>query len=444
MLKNKSDFLKLLFQNLNKNEVNYFVIGEYGALPESTGSSDLDVVVEQKHLQSFLEILKSLLSQLNINVVSFYTNNNSVFYRLAGRGDKYWGLQLDILYRGFYFQNKEYFPIDLIKNDIIIHNDIRVLNLKKTYFLGFLKEIIHKGWAKDKYIKGFLVEVKSNEIEYRDSLNTLYGEKFASLVFDDLTFDNLKSNAKTLGEAMFKKVYNNQNAFITNVFAKSKYLKRIFKQPGYAIAFLGTDGAGKSTIIEKITPILNESFHNSVNYEHLRPNMIPSIAQLLGKKEIFDGPVTNPHEKKQSGLFGSLLRWSYYLIDYTLGYLLKVFPKKAFRSCVWIFDRYYYDYLIDKRRTRVNLPNWILKIGKFIIPEPDIIICLGAEPNIIYARKPELSIQEVNRQVKELKLFCSKNDRAIWIDTSVSVEESVNETMQVITNTMSNRFKSNR
>jgi thymidylate kinase len=240
---------------------------------------------------------------------------------------------------------------------------------------------------------------------------------------------------------MFNKVYNNQNRLVTNVFTKVIYLKRLLKQPGYTMAFLGTDGAGKSTIIENIRPILNEAFHNGIYYEHLRPNMIPSIAKLFRKNEILDGPVINPHAKNKSGLLGSLLRWNYYLIDYTLGYFFKIFPRKAFRSCVWIFDRYYYDYLIDKRRTRVNLPSWLLKMGKLIIPEPDIIICLGAEPNIIYKRKPELSIQEVNRQVKELKMFCNSNNKAVWIDTGVSIEQSVDETMRLITKIMSHRFK---
>jgi len=222
----------------------------------------------------------------------------------------------------------------------------------------------------------------------------------------------------------------------------SNKIKRLKANPGYTIAFLGTDGSGKSTLIDSIRPILNEAFHKGVYYEHLRPNKFPSIAKLLGKKEEFDGPVTDPHSKEPSGFLGSLLRWSYYLLDYTLGYMLKVFPKRASKSCVWIFDRYYYDYRIDKRRTRVNLPDWLLRLGQFIIPEPDLIICLGADPVSIHSRKPELTLDEVKRQVSVLSEFCSANKRAVWVDTGQSINQSVNDTMTAILKVMKKRFES--
>lgn len=213
------------------------------------------------------------------------------------------------------------------------------------------------------------------------------------------------------------------------------------KQVSFSIVFLGTDGSGKSTIINSITPILNKFYPNNVYYEHLRPNKFPTIAKLLGKKEEFDGPVTNPHSKNPSGTLGSLLRWSYYLLDYILGYGLKVFPKKVFKSCVWIFDRYYYDYLIDKKRTRVNLPNWLLKVGQWFIPEPDIIICLGADPQKIHDRKPELPLAEVERQVEKLQHFCKQHKKAVWVDTGNSIDQSVNDVMATITKVMERRFK---
>tara|TARA_B110000902_G_scaffold242890_1_gene294644 strand:+ start:797 stop:1456 length:660 start_codon:yes stop_codon:yes gene_type:complete len=214
----------------------------------------------------------------------------------------------------------------------------------------------------------------------------------------------------------------------------TKALNMNKRKKSYSFAFLGTDGSGKSTIISHITPVLNNVYPDTVYYEHLRPNLFPSIARLLGKKDEFNDPVTNPHSKNPSGTFGSLFRWSYYLLDYTIGYGLKVFPKKIFTSCVWIFDRYYYDYRLDKRRTRVDLPDWVLKFGQWIIPEPDIIFCLGADPEIIFARKPELPLEEVQRQVEKLKLFSIDKKKAIWIDTSDSIEKSVEDVILAINN----------
>lgn len=129
------------------------------------------------------------------------------------------------------------------------------------------------------------------------------------------------------------------------------------------------------------------------------------------------------------------------MLDYTIGYWLKVFPKKSFNSCVWIFDRYYYDYCIDKRRTRVNLPDWFLCFGQTVIPEPDLIICLGANADKIFNRKPEISFEEVQRQVKVLKEFSLKHKRAVWVDTGGTIEQSVKDTLMAITEMMTKRNK---
>ena len=197
-----------------------------------------------------------------------------------------------------------------------------------------------------------------------------------------------------------------------------------------------------STIINKISPILNQAFHKSIFYEHMRPNKLPSLAKLFGKKEEFNTPVTNPHASSPSGLLGSLLRWLYYTVDYTYGFYSKVLPKKAIRCCVWMFDRYYYDYLIDPKRGKIKLPRWLLKLGQFFIPEPDMILCLGTNAESIHRRKPELTLIEVERQVVELKKFCDSHKRAVWIDTGEDIKTSSNDALNKIISMMSKRFKS--
>ena len=174
----------------------------------------------------------------------------------------------------------------------------------------------------------------------------------------------------------------------------------------------------------------------------MRPNHIPSLAVFMGKKKA-DEPSTvcsDPHGSKPSGFVGSLSRVSYYMVDYTWGYFRKVFLDKAFKTHVWIFDRYFYDYLIDPRRARVSLPRWILKSFAFIVPTPDIILCLGGNPQKIYERKPETSLEEVIRQTEALKKFCNNNKKAVWVDTTTTPQESVDCAMDAIMAMMESRF----
>jgi thymidylate kinase len=216
-------------------------------------------------------------------------------------------------------------------------------------------------------------------------------------------------------------------------------LIRIMNPPGFTVAFLGTDGAGKSTIIHKVSYPLKTAMHGQIEFEHLRPNLLPSLASLFGQPEQ-KGPITDPQSLKPSGFAISLIRISYYAIDYVVGYWVKVFPAMVKRSCIWIFDRYFYDYLIDQRRSRISLPKCIVRLFLLFVPKPDIILCLGTDPGLIHARKPELSFQESQRQLTELQDFSKKTHRSVWIDTGCSIEESADNALKAITSRIARRY----
>src|ERR1035437_916681 len=393
----KGEFLENLFSILNANQIDYFVVGEYRNLPESTGNHELGIMVNPNDSQKLNILLTDILKQFNVKIVSYYSNNNVLFYRLLCKSNYYWGLQLDLYCKGCFYQTNEFYPVDEIKNDILVYRGIRVLDLRKAHLIAFLKDIVHKGWSNDMYTNAFIDEVSSNELKYRTLLKKLYGSAFVDIVFQNLSNSKLSAKSTELGKIIFHKLYPGLSLISKLFFLKVQYLKRGFYKPGYTIAFLGPDGSGKTTLIDRIIPILKEAYRNSVYYEHLRPNLIPTIAVLLGKKNESDEPDYDPHSKKPFGVLESLLRFNYYMIDYVFGYWLKVYPKKAFESCVWIFDRYYYEYFIDPRRTRISLPKWFFTRGLSTIRKPDLIICLGAKPESIQARKPEISLPEVTR-----------------------------------------------
>ena len=201
----------------------------------------------------------------------------------------------------------------------------------------------------------------------------------------------------------------------------------------YTVVFLGTDGSGKSTIINEITPIIEKETGLKVRYEHMRPNYFPSLGVALGKRtkeeEMAYGPVVAPHATRPSGVVGSLFRLCYYLVDYTYGYFRKIYPS---RDVVWIFDRYYYDLFIDQKRARLSMPQWIIDMLGKIVPDPDVIICLGGDPKVIFERKPETNLDEVTRQMNALKQLCKKKGNAHWIDTTTEVGTTVYAVLKAI------------
>lgn len=434
---NKKTFLTIFFQELNNNQIDYFVYGEYENLPNGNGNSDIDIMLSLEQFPKLFQILTTLLQIEKIPVVSYYENKVTSFVRILTPS---WGIQFDF-FGGIFHQGSSYYKVEYFKENIIKHNGfINVLSIKAGYYLDFLKETIHISSVKEKYINGFIQEYSNNPVRRKELCN-LYGENFVNIIDENLQNSALKRVIPQLNKIMIATVHKND--FWNRLTLQIHNLKRCFSPPGYVIAVLGTDGSGKSTIINAITPILNEAFHHGVIYNHLRPNVIPELGVLLEKKEKTNKPtvVTDPHAQKSSGIVGSLLRWGYYLTDYTFGYLKSVFPVIHTKSKVFIFDRYYYDYYIDQRRARIHLPQWILRFGELFVPTPDLTLCLGGNPQDIYARKPETSLEEVIRQTEVLKEFCRKRKKAVWIDTTTTPEKSIQCTMNAICNMMSKRFE---
>lgn len=433
----KAEFLIELFSCFNNKAIDYFVVGEYSNLPDNSGDSDIDIYIAPEHYSKGTDIIEKIRRKNKIVLASFYRNPYESYIRLLTYD---WGVQID-LQKPFLHKCKPYYKANYLNDSILLHNSIvRVLDINVGYYIGYFKELIHTGHIKDKYVTGFMKEFTNNPKRHKE-IAACMGPRTLELFEKYQTKEELLAHTNELKACIIN--YIHSWSFLKRIRTFVFNLRRLFLPPGYVIAVLGTDGSGKSTIIDVVTPILNEGFHHGVEYNHLRPNAIPDLGVLLGKKEKQDTAVVNtePHALKQSGLLVSLLRWGYYMVDYTFGYLKVVWPQIHTKSKVFIFDRYYYDYYVDQKRSRTSLPRWIISIGDFFVPKPDLILCLGGDPQKIYARKPETSLDEVIRQSEVLKLFYSKRENAVWVDTTQPLEQTINNTMRAIVEMMSKRFE---
>ena len=154
------------------------------------------------------------------------------------------------------------------------------------------------------------------------------------------------------------------------------------------LVFEGSDGSGKSTIIDNLPQILYRSFkEDNIDYYHWRPGFIKSPKTNSGSK----GIVTNPHRDKSYNKVISLGKFIFFNIDYILGYWIKVRPQ-LLKGRMVIFDRYYYDFIVDQKRSAINIPKPIVKIlYKLFIPKPTKVYFIKVDPITAHERKKELS-----------------------------------------------------
>ena len=439
-------FLKDLFLSLSSNDIDYCVLRDYQKLPFSTDGHDIDMLIRRDDINDLIGIIRNISLRYNGRLITSY-DNKTVIFRMCGYYKEWWGVAIDLI-PFVQYRNFTYYSEKVVLSNTNLWRGILVAADKDDSMISFLKECLANG--RDR--KGYADKARNSYLQFPGYYTESFQKYFGMVGANELdVFFRAEFNTNSM-PALKKHLRRNlmstslKGSLLKNLVGIAlnsvNRLSRLIRPPGYTICVLGTDGSGKSTVINQIQPILEHALHSKIVYRHMRPGLVPSLAVLFGKKNKHNsGPVSNPHGSNPSSQFASLLRLTYYSIDYIVGYWVIVRVSLAKGPGLWVFDRYFYDYLIDPKRGRINLPQWLIKLFAFFIPKPDLVLCLGAEPEVIHGRKPELPLPEVRRQVRELRNLCERTSNAVWIDTGTSLAESADQALVAITTAMAARYE---
>lgn len=210
-------------------------------------------------------------------------------------------------------------------------------------------------------------------------------------------------------------------------------LWRVVHPTGLLICFLGPDGSGKSSVITRVQGDLAPLFRSTLIY-HLRPH--------FGHRTNDQGPVRAPHAQPPRSIVVSILKSIFYFADYTVGYWWSIWPRKV-RSTLILFDRYFYDLIVDPKRLRYGGPQWVPAFLAKCIPAPDLVIYLDAPPEVLLSRKQEVSASELEKQQREYSVLINQLQNGYKINASQPLDEVVENVERIIVNFLEARVSKN-
>lgn len=230
-------------------------------------------------------------------------------------------------------------------------------------------------------------------------------------ILDDLYPVNSRFTKKIIGQIHQRPV----NQGVSRLRHRIRYLGDAFHsalhQRGITITFSGVDGAGKSTVIEEVRQSLEQKYRQKIVVLRHRPSILPILSSFRYGKQDAEKRAREkmPRTGQNKSRIGSMFRFLYYYLDYIVGQYY-VYFRYTLRGYTVLYDRYYFDFIIDSRRSNIVLPKGFMKFLYHFIFKPKVNVFLFAPAEVIYSRKQELSISDISALTHEYRSLFEELD----------------------------------
>lgn len=437
-----ANILSKFVETLNNEQKKYFILRNFEGLPELNNSKDVDIIIAPGSYKSILPILLECFRVYGLT--HYYTMDYERAHCVYGFDSQTsFSIHIDLI-EGYANKGYEILDFNSLYSNTKKYKSFNVLCEHYDAVLLLLYKIIGCKELKEKYCTKIDYIYKRHGNEVNEILRSILGHNCAAWVIDKLKISDFKEivfHSRDIAHAAKQKAFMN-NPFKTilgwwNFYSEKAYNMILCpKSVQKMIVVEAPDGTGKTTFIEKLVIKIAEIFVSDISKSriyHFRPLLLPNLGAVGEKAGVMKQDInfTQPHRAKQANRVSSFIRMTYYWLDYVIGVPL-ILRKSAQFDKITIFDRYIYDFLVDPRRSRINLPYWLRRLFTRLVVQPRIVFVLDAPAEVIYKRKQELTPEEISRQLKEFRKLSLLGNRYCRLDATKSPEEIANDAIKII------------
>ena len=415
-------FLTHLFDAWNSMGIRYLVLRNYDELPEYTGN-DIDILLCPEQLHEAQSVIIEVVHQSGWSIHNIGEFSCKAFYVYNPKSLEQ--VHLDLMcgdkWYSFFFVDHE-----LLLNSRRPYKNFYIPELVHEAAVNLMTRLLYGGYVKDKYRKGIRKSATDFKEKLIITLHAWLGQGLAKEVVLKIRAGEWTAIESLTSEIRKKVLLANLKKplrLVRSLFSDLMRLaRRWFRSPGISVVFFGPDGCGKTSVADGLKDQLLKSFYPERSIHcHWKP-----LPQKPGAS-----PTEDPHALAPRNRMMSMLYFDYHYLSFLWGWWRYIKPV-LFRGGLAVIDRYYYDFLVDQRRYRLNLPEWIIKLGYLFVKKPDLVFCLDADPEILQARKAEVSFEECHRQREAYRALAKGLSDGHVIDASQDLDAVVRDVQEMV------------
>lgn len=417
-----------LFSAWEASGIRYVVLRNYEKLPADTGN-DLDVLVDPARLREAEQILIRTVSGQGgvLHNRAEFSPVSLFFHDPQTKEQFHVDLFRDLKWRGF----------DLIHPEQVLSRSREVQGIcvpskPDEAVLNLLTRLVFGGYVRDKYKKSICDVFHSQPEESADVLEEILGAQ-GTVVFALAQHEEwnaiekmVRSVRKTLMLRACRRPLRVTGSLLFDI---NRLFARWISLPGLSIVLMGPDGCGKTSVGVDLKKRLEGTFYEEfTSYLHWKPRLMKGKSDAANP---FGIPCTDPHGKPPRHPIMNVLYFLAHSLEIPPAWLLRVRPR-LFRNMMVMIDRYYYDFMVDSKRYRMNVSDkWAWFMYRFM-PKPNLVFCLTAPADVIQARKKEVSPEETERQRLAYENVASRLSYGHIISTHRPLEQVVDEVESIV------------
>lgn len=413
------ELVRAIFDGWNREGIAFLVLRNYEGLPDEIGN-DLDVLVAERRRAELV-----LLDRAREH--GWRLHNRAEFSPLSlflSDRDRATQIHVDLFDR-LVWRGMEILPAADLLHRRVPRGAFSIPSATQEAALNLVTRLLYHGYVKEKYAPAVARAFGKDPEAASRVLADPFGSRRAARLVRDATqgeWERIEASAQALRRALVaRRLLRSPLPTARNLVSDALRLaRRWLRPPGLVVALLGPDGSGKSTVAPLVLDLLDPSFsREGSRLLHWKPRVFP-----VRRSDTADA--TQPHGRAPRGRIASCAFFVFHLAEYVVGAFVRVRPL-VFRNFLVVFDRHYDDFLVDCRRYRLDVPPWLLRAGRRLVPRPDLVFVLDASPELLRARKQEVSEEECTRQRNAYRALVHELPNGHLVDASRPPQTSAEE-----------------